>query len=267
MPASDRLMSPDPGAYWYRWGIAGVPTPIRSALTASGRQPPSTTCAGSCWRRTSRSRRSSRCWPGPCTRRGCRSRSPWCRPRPATRGRSQRHRRRHCMPCASHRGIRGAGRERACGSGRGRDHSSGSDRPAAGALGGGVVRGGLGGRGALTAMGTDYRTYMDATRVWLPGGSFYPAYELAGPYQIELGAVLYPPVALLLFVPFTVLPAPAPADVVRLVPRAVECARPSREPALLGRRSTTTGDPARGVARATRWPRPVVRMRVPTPSP
>jgi hypothetical protein len=27
VPATDRLMSPDPGAYWYRWGIAGVPTP------------------------------------------------------------------------------------------------------------------------------------------------------------------------------------------------------------------------------------------------
>ena len=27
IPVTDRLMSPDPGAYWYRWGIAGVPTP------------------------------------------------------------------------------------------------------------------------------------------------------------------------------------------------------------------------------------------------
>ena len=27
VPVNDRLMSPDPGAYWYRWGIAGVPTP------------------------------------------------------------------------------------------------------------------------------------------------------------------------------------------------------------------------------------------------
>jgi hypothetical protein len=63
-------------------------------------------------------------------------------------------------------------------------------------------------QGALAAMGTDYRTYMDAARAWLAGGSFYPARELAGPYQIELGAVLYPPIALVLFVPFTVLPAP-----------------------------------------------------------
>ena len=27
IPAADRLMSADPGAYWYRWGITGVPTP------------------------------------------------------------------------------------------------------------------------------------------------------------------------------------------------------------------------------------------------
>jgi hypothetical protein len=27
IPAGDRLMSPDPGAYWYRWGITGVGTP------------------------------------------------------------------------------------------------------------------------------------------------------------------------------------------------------------------------------------------------
>ena len=27
VPATDRLMSADPGAYWYRWGITGVPTP------------------------------------------------------------------------------------------------------------------------------------------------------------------------------------------------------------------------------------------------
>jgi hypothetical protein len=27
IPTDDRLMSADPGAYWYRWGISGVPTP------------------------------------------------------------------------------------------------------------------------------------------------------------------------------------------------------------------------------------------------
>ncbi|MGO9205734.1 MAG: ArnT family glycosyltransferase [Candidatus Limnocylindrales bacterium] len=27
IPSTDRLMSPDPGAYWYHWGIVGIPTP------------------------------------------------------------------------------------------------------------------------------------------------------------------------------------------------------------------------------------------------
>lgn len=56
-------------------------------------------------------------------------------------------------------------------------------------------------------LSADYRLYMDATRSWLSSGSFYPAHQLAGPYPILDGDILYPPVALALFVPFTVLPA------------------------------------------------------------
>jgi hypothetical protein len=55
--------------------------------------------------------------------------------------------------------------------------------------------------------GIDYQLYMDATRRWIEGGPFYEPYQLAGPYLIGYGDVLYPPVALVLFVPFTVLPA------------------------------------------------------------
>ena len=55
--------------------------------------------------------------------------------------------------------------------------------------------------------GIDYGLYMDATRRWLAGGSFFEPYQLAGPYAIHMGDVLYPPSALLLFVPFTILPA------------------------------------------------------------
>lgn len=55
--------------------------------------------------------------------------------------------------------------------------------------------------------GVDYRLYMDATQRWLAGGPFYQPYQLAGPYAISAGDILYPPVALWLFVPFTVLPA------------------------------------------------------------
>jgi hypothetical protein len=55
--------------------------------------------------------------------------------------------------------------------------------------------------------GVDYRLYMDATMRWLHGGSYFEAYQLAGPYQISAGDILYPPLTLLLFLPFTVLPA------------------------------------------------------------
>lgn len=55
--------------------------------------------------------------------------------------------------------------------------------------------------------GADYRIYIDAAQRWIDGGPFYEPYQLAGPYQISHGDVLYPPVALWLFVPFTILPA------------------------------------------------------------
>ena len=53
----------------------------------------------------------------------------------------------------------------------------------------------------------DYTLYMEATRRWLAGGPFYEPYQLAGPYAIQMGDVLYPPNSLYLLVPFTVLPA------------------------------------------------------------
>ena len=55
--------------------------------------------------------------------------------------------------------------------------------------------------------GIDYTLYMGATERWLAGGSFFEPYQLAGPYPIRMGDVLYAPNALWLFVPFTVLPA------------------------------------------------------------
>lgn len=55
--------------------------------------------------------------------------------------------------------------------------------------------------------GIDYTLYMDATRRWLGGGPFYQPYQLSAPYPIQMGDVLYPPNGLLLFVPFTLLPA------------------------------------------------------------
>ena len=64
------------------------------------------------------------------------------------------------------------------------------------------------------ALGVDLHTYLAATRHWLETGHFYNARQLAGPYAIEgagatySGDILYPPIALLLFLPFLVLPQP-----------------------------------------------------------
>lgn len=56
-------------------------------------------------------------------------------------------------------------------------------------------------------VGVDYRLYIDTATRWLSGGPYFQAYQLAGPYPVSAGDILYPPVALILFVPFTVLPA------------------------------------------------------------
>jgi hypothetical protein len=56
-------------------------------------------------------------------------------------------------------------------------------------------------------IGVDYRLYMDTATRWLNGGPYFQPYQLAGPYQISAGDILYPPVALLLFIPSTFLPA------------------------------------------------------------
>jgi hypothetical protein len=60
--------------------------------------------------------------------------------------------------------------------------------------------------------GIDYETLMRATRSFLAGDGFYPERQLAGPweyYQNQPGlppAILYPPDALVLFIPFAFLP-------------------------------------------------------------
>ena len=55
--------------------------------------------------------------------------------------------------------------------------------------------------------GVDFVLYRDAAARWLAGGPYFEPYQLTGPYPITAGDVLYPPVALWLFVPFTILPA------------------------------------------------------------
>jgi hypothetical protein len=56
--------------------------------------------------------------------------------------------------------------------------------------------------------GVDYRLYTAATTRWMAGGGFYEPLQVAGPYvPWGLPSILYPPTTLLLFVPFTILPA------------------------------------------------------------
>ncbi len=50
--------------------------------------------------------------------------------------------------------------------------------------------------------GVDRDLYFDVSRRWLGGGAYFEPYQLSGPYDIRAGDVLYPPVALLLFLPF-----------------------------------------------------------------
>ncbi len=56
-------------------------------------------------------------------------------------------------------------------------------------------------------LGVDFVLYRDVASRWLETGTFYEPRQLAGPYDIVAGDVLYPPVGLWLFVPWIVLPA------------------------------------------------------------
>jgi hypothetical protein len=56
-------------------------------------------------------------------------------------------------------------------------------------------------------IGVDFVLYRDVAARWLGGGPYFEPYQLAGPYEIRAGDVLYPPIGLLLFAPFAVAPA------------------------------------------------------------
>lgn len=62
---------------------------------------------------------------------------------------------------------------------------------------------------ALTnpVFGLDYQWHVDASRRLLETGSPYWPWQVAGPYDIGNGAILYPPTAFALFIPFIWLPA------------------------------------------------------------
>jgi hypothetical protein len=67
-------------------------------------------------------------------------------------------------------------------------------------------------------IGYDLGIYVNRTRSWLDGEGFYRARQLAGPYVIENGDSLYPPPAILLFLPWAL---GAPAVLWWLIPFAV----------------------------------------------
>lgn len=57
-------------------------------------------------------------------------------------------------------------------------------------------------------IGMDYDYYREVGARWLTDGSYYWPHQLAGPYDVRLMVdVLYPPTALVLFVPLVFLPA------------------------------------------------------------
>lgn len=58
----------------------------------------------------------------------------------------------------------------------------------------------------LGRVGADLSLYLGATRSCLAGGPFYHARQLAGPYPLEDGDILYPPTAIPLFAAFLTLP-------------------------------------------------------------
>jgi hypothetical protein len=61
--------------------------------------------------------------------------------------------------------------------------------------------------GGVANIGVDYNLYHNATASWIRGDGFYLPHQLAGPYVVEHGDVLYPPTFLVLLVPLQVLPA------------------------------------------------------------
>ena len=55
------------------------------------------------------------------------------------------------------------------------------------------------------SFGIDFGIYMNALDRWSSGGGWYQPRQLHGPYPIELGDVLYPPVLIYLLLPFRFL--------------------------------------------------------------
>ncbi len=63
--------------------------------------------------------------------------------------------------------------------------------------------------------------YMDAARSWLNGTGFYHPYQLAGPYPVRSGDILYPPPMLLVFAPLAAIPEPISAVLYYAIPLGI----------------------------------------------
>jgi hypothetical protein len=61
--------------------------------------------------------------------------------------------------------------------------------------------------GLMAIVGIDYQLYVDAALRFLNGGDFYYSWQYVAPYGQESLPILYPPEALALLIPFTVIPA------------------------------------------------------------
>ena len=74
----------------------------------------------------------------------------------------------------------------------------------------------------------DYDFNMGVARRWLADGSYFLPRQLAGPHIWQVGEVLYPPVSLWLFVPFSLLPMAAWFAVpLAIIPTALWRLRPA----------------------------------------
>jgi len=62
--------------------------------------------------------------------------------------------------------------------------------------------------GVIGLIAADFNIYMDATTRLLAGDGWYLDRQLHGPYAIEYGDILYPPVLAWWLAPFVVVPAP-----------------------------------------------------------
>jgi hypothetical protein len=66
--------------------------------------------------------------------------------------------------------------------------------------------------------------YANAARDWLAGGGFYEPYQLAGPYDIRSGDILYPPPMLVVFAPLAIVPDPLGAVLYYAIPLGITAA-------------------------------------------